>query len=289
MLTAIRRRLMGALLVATATLLFSASLYASEIVRFNSAPIPPTPLKMRLAQARGEAATAEAGIDIIGELSQPDGKGPFPALVMLHGCGRPIPALDRIRVERYVSWGYAVLTFDSFKPRGIRQACSPGGGPAADRLMDAFGALDYLARLPSIDAGRIAVVGFSQGGGMALSAVNANEIGTLGLRQFKAAVAYYPTWCPSANETVTAPVLILVGELDDWTPAKDCRASMATRSGQEAREKLIVLPDAYHGFDGITLKDKPLRYFGHLLAYNASADHEAEVQMKAFLSEVLGQ
>jgi dienelactone hydrolase len=64
-------------------------------------------------------------------------------------------------------------------------------------------------------------------------------------RKFKAAVAYYPL-CSVAAEELSIPTLIMVGELDDWTPAKYCDMWMKTRSGRGAPAKLIVYPGAYH-------------------------------------------
>ena len=37
--------------------------------------------------------------------------------------------------------------------------------------------------------------------------------------KFRAAVAYYPL-CGVASEELNVPTLILIGELDDWTPAR---------------------------------------------------------------------
>lgn len=218
---------------------------------------------------------------------RPSGTGPFPALAVLHGCLGPDAVSDQRRVERYLRWGYAVLLVDSFGPRQIAQDCMPIGTAHADRLLDALGALDFLAEQPDIDPGRIAVVGFSSGAGAALSALNAPEIAGLGHHRFKAAVAYYPTWCPSSAYAILAPALILTGARDDWNPAPFCRAAVESRAKGEETVKLVVYAGAEQSFDAIALKGHPLSTYGRHFAYDASADDAAAEEMRAFLSKVL--
>jgi dienelactone hydrolase len=59
------------------------------------------------------------------------------------------------------------------------------------------------------------------------------DIGTLFERQFRAAVAYYPL-CEVSMGGVSVPTVILIGELDEITPAGQCREMMARRSGDGA-------------------------------------------------------
>src|SRR5262245_49366214 len=128
------RSLLASLLL---VLLSSVARAASDEVVFRGASSPPTPFAQRPAQLNGAVAGAKPGIELHGTLFHPDGDGPFPALVMLHGCGGASAAFGRITAERYVSWGYAALWFDSFGPRGIRERCS-ATAPAADRIADAL-------------------------------------------------------------------------------------------------------------------------------------------------------
>lgn len=82
---------------------------------------------------------------------------------------------------------------------------------------------------------------------------------------FAAAVALYPGCVPQlgsrrADSTgvykPVAPLLILIGEKDDWTPAEPCRklAEAAQAAGQPVAIK--VYPGAYHSFDSYN----PVRY-----------------------------
>ena len=68
---------------------------------------------------------------VTGYLFRPEGGGPFPAVVIMHGCngldwlvsGRPGWALAQRYAARYVAHGYAALILDSFEPRGVGNAC----------------------------------------------------------------------------------------------------------------------------------------------------------------------
>ncbi|MDP1962963.1 MAG: dienelactone hydrolase family protein, partial [Reyranella sp.] len=154
------------------------------------------------------------------------------------------------------------------------------------RVMDAFGALLYLARLPFIDPDRIAVLGYSQGGEVALSAVKLGGIGTLFERQFRAAVAYYP-YCEVSMGGASVPTVVLIGELDDITSARQCQEMMARRSGDGAALRLVVYPGAHHAFNSVRLRGKPEYFFGHL-EYNEAADHAAHQEMLTVLRQAFG-
>ncbi|MDP2372675.1 dienelactone hydrolase family protein [Reyranella sp.] len=261
---------------------------AAETVRFPSATTPPTPLQQRLAQERGQPVPVSPGTELTGELYRPAGDGMFPAVVMLHGCaGRPSREREDASGAYFASLGYALLIVDSFGPRGITERCATGSGTPADRVMDAFGALLYLARLPFIDPDRIAVLGYSQGGEVALSAVKLGGIGTLFERQFRAAVAYYP-YCEVSMGGASVPTVVLIGELDDITSARQCQEMMARRSGDGAALRLVVYPGAHHAFNSVRLRGKPEYFFGHL-EYNEAADHAAHQEMLAVLRQAFGR
>jgi dienelactone hydrolase len=260
---------------------------AAERVQFESARYQVGPLQRRLALERREPIIPAASSVINGFLTKPDGPGPFPAVVHLHGCGGLADNVKRgvnsFWSERLASWGYAVLVVDSFTARGINNTCS---GEPAPRVADAYGALVWLARQPFVDANRIAVIGFSAGGIATLSIAEARDFELFeneGEHDFKAAIAFYPA-CTSDNP-MKMPTLILTGELDDWTPARACRATAARRTGGSPVQ-LIVYPGAYHSFD---VPRSGRRYFGHWLEHNAAADEQASEETRRFLTEQLAR
>jgi dienelactone hydrolase len=281
-----RRRLLAAILVSmfawtSAVTCFAASI---EVVHFVSARLKLGPLTARSAAERNEPPPHQALID--GYLVRPDGAGPFPAIVLLHGCGglsasfRRAPALSRW-VDHLVTWGYAVLAFDSFAPRDISPNCTRD----VDfyRVADAFGALAFLKGRSDVDSVRVSVLGFSSGGIAALSAVELRDHEPFELPadvQFRAAIAFSPV-CVTEG-VMTAPALVLVGELDDWSPVARCRFMVADSEGKGAPIKLVVYPGAAHDFGDAALR--PLRrHFGHFSAYNRAAADDATAQVRNFL------
>jgi dienelactone hydrolase len=78
---------------------------------------------------------------LTGRFAVPEGSGPFPAVVHLHGCAGSIRPRDEAWVERFTSWGFAVLRLDSLGPRGKTSVCiSPDDLPSFDRAGDAYAA-----------------------------------------------------------------------------------------------------------------------------------------------------
>ena len=103
-------------------------------------------------------------------------------------------------------------------------------------------------------------------------------------RRFQAAVAYYP-YCTNAL-VLSAPTVILIGELDDWTPANACRRDVAYRSGEGAPVRLVVYPGAYHAFNFHF--DRPIDFLGHHLEPNEAATQAAWAETTTALREAFG-
>jgi dienelactone hydrolase len=211
---------------------------------------------------------------LLGYLARPDGGGPFPAVVVLHGCrgffGGSVEIVDQLK-----SWGYVALAVDSFGLWEIGERCGNG---LDEQATDAYAALEYLSGEPSVDATRIAVLGYSMGGESALSTVERGS-------KFAAAIAYYPC-CRGHSAVVNAPTLILIGAEDNHTPAAFCREMVASPHEGGAAIDLIVYPGAHHNFNFRVLTGP--RSPGYWIEYNEAAAQDAEAKMRAFLAGHLG-
>jgi len=158
------------------------------------------------AKLRGYLARPDAGLS--GMLAgHSDNAGPYPAVVVLHGCSGISSHSVKI-ADRLGSWGYVALTVDSLGPRGIASGC---GGGFRDQPFDAYAALSYLSQLDFVDPARVAVLGQSMGGSAALYAVDRDLTAQYFEERFRAAVAYYPS-CDIPTALMTAPTLVLIGE-----------------------------------------------------------------------------
>lgn len=238
----------------------------------------------------GSTATTTAGgaadpIPI--EVKKPDGPGPFPAVVIMHDCSglgmRSSGAPDRWARE-LVGRGYVVLIPDSFGTRGFPDGVCTDAAPRrtnvspANRVRDAYATLAHARTLPFVDGRRVGLMGGSHGGSTTLASMLAPESDSDPLAQakragFAAAVALYPACAPSprvwqyASDVYRpiAPLLILIGEKDDWTPADVCRrlAEAAQKAGYPVAIK--VYPGAHHSFDS----PNPVRYVPTRINANA--------------------
>jgi dienelactone hydrolase len=227
-----------------------------------------------------------------GYLRQSGRAGPSPAVVLLHSCNGDWGRLDQRWGKRIASWGYVTLAVDSFGPRGLKNCGDSASDPLA---MDAYRALNFLVNASFVDPDRVAVLGFAQGGRMALMSVERGAIEQTSPNKFAASVAFYPP-CRWFRGDATVPTLILIGERDDLTPAAACRdmvdgrdeMGMSRQRHEGAPVKLIVYPGAYHGFDAPDFTT-PTRLLGHHLEFNQSATDQSIVALREFLDATIGR
>jgi dienelactone hydrolase len=225
---------------------------------------------------------------IPGILELPDGKGPFPALVVLHGCNGRGPA-QQVWAGRLNGWGYAALVLDSFAPRGVfGGVCAPDRQHLVtnqDRAGDALSAALWLRTRPEIDGGRIGVIGFSHGGGTA-AWVTQRRYERLYPGLLKASVDYYGA-CRSPETHGTVPLLALAGDDDTWGfPALSCRGFAGKLRPDQVFE-VHTYPGAVHDFDAVLQQYRGSNQ-GHPTGYDRAAAEDSFVRVKAFLDRYVG-
>jgi len=221
-------------------------------------------------------ASLDGKTNLTAYLGRHPGDAPRPAVVLMHGCSGLLNANGRI-FPIYRTWmralfakGYDVLTVDSAASRGFGQTCTPGPNRITmwrDRPSDAYAALGYLQAQPSVRADRIALMGWSQGGGAVLLTINDKSIGRPAAlsQDFVTAVAFYPGVCNDKFQskpwtqvepqgwTTQVPLLVLFGAADTWTPLAPCEEFLGRAKARGNPVELKIYANAVHAFDAPNL------------------------------------
>ncbi len=231
-------------------------------------PLPPLQTQrvtLTSVDAPGGKATALFGFWFAGKGKTPEKK---PTIIAMHGCAGLYSSFEKDQIEftpRYLAMarvltdaGYNVLFPDSFTPRGRRSICQESLqqriASSNVRRLDVQVALRWVAMQDNVDGARVGLVGWSHGATTILSAINLAQTEVAVRKvQPKAAVAFYPV-CSGFSKARTpykpaAPMLILMGENDDWSPPQDCEALERKLEGSDTSITLKLYPDTYHEFD----------------------------------------
>ncbi len=231
---------------------------------------------------------------------------PAPAVVMLHGCGGAYDTRGRLseRMRDYAALlngaGVHALVVDSLNPRGHKQICTQKLGTRnitmANRRLDALASLEWLALQPQVDAARLGLMGWSNGGSTVLASTNLRHAEVADARVKPAfAIVFYPGCVAELQrgyETRTR-LLMMVGEADDWTPAAPCK--QLAEQAQGLKPEFESYAGAYHGFDSTA----PLRLRedvpngvnpgkGVTVGGDAQALRRSRERLVRFLAEVAG-
>jgi dienelactone hydrolase len=227
---------------------------------------------------------------ITATLIKPAGEGPFPAVVIMHDCsglGPHSSGAPSRWAQELVSQGYVALIPDSFTPRGLPDGVCTLPHDRSNlangylRAGDAYGALAALRKLPYVDGKRIGIMGGSHGGWTTLATMSApvrenDPLAGAKRDGFTVAIALYPSCASRYGSWSTvrqhqtfgpvvshsgiykpiAPVLILIGEKDDWAPAKDCRQMVEVSRAAGYPMDIVIYKGAHHSFDS----DNRVRY-----------------------------
>jgi dienelactone hydrolase len=211
---------------------------------------------------------------------------PMPAVLVLHGSGGLFSTPDRNDTKLEVSpefadWagmltrrGYAVLLPDSFYSRGYFEWDDhPRDVDDTDRLVmrsyDVYGALRFMCEQPFADCERVGLVGFSNGGSVALMAMHERLDEVSGMSEltpaaererFVASFPFYPgcdlqglVGGSAGSYYPMAPVAIHHGSKDplrEHCPERvDEVEAGAQQRGVEVPLSLTIYDGADHGFD----------------------------------------
>jgi dienelactone hydrolase len=203
-------------------------------------------------------ATPGRPLRVVATEYAPTGDGPFPAVIAMHGCGgvsKAVHAWGRFLRDH----GYVALIVDSWSSRGLGDNCDASAVdvPNTERFDDMVGALRWLHGRPYVDGHRIGTMGWSNGGVFAMASVNGPSLERARARGVvmpppgvRAAIAFYPGGCFSLiKEQAVHPLLVLLGDADDWTIPAPCVEMVEAMRRHGADATIVLYPGAYHYFD----------------------------------------
>ena len=203
-------------------------------------------------------------VTVAGELRLPrSGTDRLSAVVLLHesgGIGGHVTDWEQF----FNGMGVATFVVDSFTARGIVSTVNDQSqlGRLA-MTVDAYRALDLLAKHPRIDPARIALMGFSRGAQPTLYASMKRfqrMHGPVG-QEFAVYIPFYAACGTSYrdDEDVTdKPIRLFHGSADDYNPVAPCRTYVERLKSKGKDIQLTEYAGAEHVFDGQAFK-KPLK------------------------------
>jgi dienelactone hydrolase len=237
------------------------------------------------------------------QLFKPDGDGPFPVVIALHGCGglggRSEPVQPRYRdwAEQLLKEGNAVLLPDSYGSRELGPQCRVKDHKIharRERVEDIMASRQWLVQQPWAAHDRISLLGWANGASALLWAVRPQLSSRNVEPDFRSAVAFYPDCRVSSGLGWSArvPTLLLIGAKDDVSSPPACRQLIDGARGRSALARIVVYPGAYHDFDranfplhaAATTPDAALPDRGHL-----GTDAEARADSQKRVAEWLAR
>ena len=244
---------------------------------------------------------ASGGLTLHAQLYKPDGDGPFPTVIALHGCGglggqsEPVQSHYRDWTEQLLKSGHAVLLPDSYGSRELGPQCSAKERRVLarrERVADVKASWRWLVQQPWAARDRISLIGWANGASAVLWAVRPQLASRSAEPDFRSAIAFYPDCRISSGLgwSTRVPMLLLIGAQDDVSSPQACRQMVDGARGRSALAQIMVYPGAAHDFDRANLplraiagSDAALPERGHI-GTDANARKDAQRRVAEWLA-----
>lgn len=204
--------------------------------------------------AEGKPVSYKSGDETVqGILYTPAGKGPFPALIVIHEWWG-LNDWVKDQASKLADQGYAALAVDLYRGK---VATTPDmaheimrGVPEDRAKRDLHAAFDFLASQPNVKKDRIGSIGWCMGGGYSLDV--ALQEPTLA-----AAVINYGHLATDTDalKKINAPILGLFGAQDRGIPPADVKKFGATLDQLGKKIDIKIYDDAGHAFENPNNKE----------------------------------
>jgi carboxymethylenebutenolidase len=198
--------------------------------------------------ADGKSVSYKSGDETVqGMLYAPEGKGPFPALVVIHEWWG-LNDWVKDQASRLADQGYVTLAVDLYRGK---VATTPDeaheimrGVPPDRAARDLHAAVEFLRSQPNVRKDRIGSIGWCMGGGYSLDVALQEPTLT-------AAVINYGHLATDAAslKKINASILGIFGGQDRGIPVDDVKKFEQALKQQGNRIEIVIYPDAGHAFE----------------------------------------
>jgi carboxymethylenebutenolidase len=198
--------------------------------------------------ATSKTVSYQSGDETVqGVLYTPDGKGPFPGLIVVHEYWG-LNDWVKEQASRLSDQGYVALAIDLYRGKvGTTpdEAHELMRGVPEDRASrDLHAAFDFLKSQKNVKPDRIGSIGWCMGGGLALDV--ALQEPTL----WAAVINYgHLATDPGSIQKINASLLGLFGGQDRGIPPDDVRKFEQTLKQMGKKIDVVIYPDAGHAFE----------------------------------------
>ena len=204
--------------------------------------------------ADGKQVTYKSGDEnVSGMLYQPSGKGPFPAIVVIHEWWG-LNDWVKEQASKLADEGYVTLAIDLYRGKVATSADEAHelmrGVPNDRSTKDLLAAANYLRAQKNVNPKKVGSVGWCMGGGYSLDlAINDPQLA--------AAVVNYGHLAsePDTLKKINAPILGLFGGKDRGIPVDDVQKFAAELKKLGKTVDITVYPDAGHAFENPNNKE----------------------------------
>lgn len=204
--------------------------------------------------ADGKQVTYKSGDEnVSGMLYQPSGKGPFPAIVVIHEWWG-LNDWVKEQASKLADQGYVTLAIDLYRGKVATSADEAHelmrGVPNDRSTKDLLAAANYLRAQKNVNPKKVGAVGWCMGGGYSLDlAINDPQLA--------AAVINYGHLAsePDTLKKINAPILGLFGGKDRGIPVDDVQKFAAELKKLGKTVDITVYPDAGHAFENPNNKE----------------------------------
>ena len=198
--------------------------------------------------ANSKSVSYKSGDETVqGVLYTPSGKGPFPALIVIHEWWG-LNYWVKEQASKLADQGYEALAIDLYRGK---VATTPDmahelmrGVPDDRANRDLKAAFDYLQSQPNVKKDRIGAIGWCMGGGYALDVAIDEPTLAADVINYGHLVTD-----PATIKKINAPILGLFGGQDQGITPDDVHKFEAAMKAQGKKVEIKIYDDAGHAFE----------------------------------------